>query len=118
MMEKINIKKLFSTIFLFIFFTNLFILLLTAKTVSANDDKIIQFYLNQLGLNSGAVDGQPGIKTKAALKRFYALNHDLKAKKLGFDAKNDVLNVAKDENIVGFHYGLCSHSNQNIRGPS
>jgi hypothetical protein len=118
MMEKINIKKLFSTIFLFIFFTNLFILLLTAKTVSANDDKIIQFYLNQLGLNSGAVDGQPGIKTKAALKRFYALNPDLKAKKLGFDAKNDVLNVAKDENIVGFHYGLCSHSNQNIRGPS
>lgn len=75
---------------------------------SANDSKIIQFYLNQLGFNSGPVDGQPGKKTKSALKNFYASNPDLEPKEVGTSAKSDLLTKASEENYPGLHYGLCS----------
>ena len=61
--------------------------LLSGTKVGANDNKIIQFYLNQLGFNSGPVDGQPGKKTKSALKNFYASNPDLEPKEVGTSAK-------------------------------
>ena len=41
------------------FFSSCF---LTATSVMANDDKTIQFFLNQLGFNAGVVDGLPGKK--------------------------------------------------------
>ena len=64
---------------------------------SANDSKIIQFYLNQLGFNSGPVDGQPGKKTKSALNSFYASNPELEARKVGIAAKSDLLKKAKEK---------------------
>ena len=93
-------------------------ILLSATAVSANDDKIIQFYLNQLGFNSGLVDGQPGKKTKSALNSFYASNPDLEAKQVGIAAKSDLLKKAREQNVPGFHYGLCSDSGQNTIGSS
>jgi len=80
-----------------------------SSLVTANDDKIIQFYLNQLGFNSGIVDGKPGNKTKSALKNFYASNTDIVPKELGLNARNDLLNIAKKLNLPGIHYGLCSN---------
>lgn len=93
-------------------------ILFYATAVTANDNKIIQFYLNQLGFNSGVVDGQPGKKTKSALKNFYASNPGLEAKQVGLTAKSDLLKIAKDENAPGFHYGFCSNSEQKTRGVS
>ena len=104
--------------FFFFFFTKLFLLLLATKTVSANDNKVIQFYLNQLGFNSGTVDGQPGKKTQSALKNFYASNPHLEPQEVGLNAKNDLLKIAKHQNIPGFHYGLCDDPNESARGDS
>jgi len=94
-------------------FVALLSILWSATAVTANDDKIIQFYLNQLGFNSGLVDGQPGKKTKSALNSFYASNPDLEARKVGIAAKTDLLKKAKEKNVPGFHYGLCSDIGQN-----
>ena len=78
-------------------------ILFSATAVSANDDKIIQFYLNQLGFNSGLVDGQPGKKTKSALNSFYASNPDLEAKQVGIAAKSDLLKKAREETRFTLH---------------
>ena len=62
-------------------FVALLSILWSATAVTANDDKIIQFYLNQLGFNSGLVDGKPGKKTKSEtvikyLHKIYNFNLD------------------------------------------
>ncbi len=82
--------------------------LFCSTVASANDSKIIQFYLNQLGFNSGVVDGKPGGKTKSALAKFYSLNTDMEPKKVGINARNDLIKIAKKSNLPGVHYGLCS----------
>lgn len=78
-----------------------------SSSVVANESKIIQFYLNQLGFNSGVVDGKPGKRTKAALREFYKKYPSLEVQIVGTSAKNDLLQVARKKSVRGFHYGFC-----------
>ena len=91
-------------------FFSMFVLL--SSSVLANESKIIQFYLNQLGFNSGAIDGQPGKKTKTALREFYKANSSLDVQAVGPNAMLDILQVAKSSNLKGLHYGSCVDGNK------
>ena len=80
---------------------------LTATSVMANDDKTIQFFLNQLGFNAGVVDGLPGKKTKSALKQFYTAYPNFDPKPVGLEAKNDLIQTIIASGSKTVHYGLC-----------
>ena len=41
---------------------------MSTNLAEANDEELMQFYLNQLGFNSGTVDRRLGWKTKTTLR--------------------------------------------------
>ena len=103
--EALKLKNLLSATVLVVLFGS--------SVASSNDSKIIQFYLNQLGFDSGVVDGKPGEKTKSALKKFYKSNTELE--KVGINARNDLIKIAKNQTYLAYTMGSVLIPPQNKR---
>jgi len=83
------------------------LILSSALPLSANDKKIVQFYLNNFGYNAGPVDGIPGRKTQNAIREFYSSTEYEPTTGNYKTIKRDLIDHAIKNDVQHIHYGLC-----------